>query len=390
MGLLDNTTHQQYYTGNDHGNYQFTSLDDVITQFQIAYVGEDKIISKVKRVDIAFHAQRALQELSFDTFKSTKSQQIDIPPSLVMKLPHDYVNYTKLSWTDSAGIKHPLYPTSSTSNPFQIRQDANGDYEFPQDAEEVFNGNFKYGLHSWVKSPDVTTFATFSKTEAIEEKVVFSHRSKTNIDGGTTTPSIFSYTQYVYQELDVSDKEYVTLSATGEAVNFASDGVGVLRVGLSTTPPDSYLAGYDTANPGPAGSLNTNISTFDLALDNGTPAYIEWTVAGNNTASQNLAGINVSSLSVVYVIAISYHDFTATNSTLTPTNNVDDISVVNSGTSNYLIASSGNETESSTWRSYKATTPSENQDDYQDDTYWPMDGSRFGLDPQHAQAKLLY
>ena len=43
-------------------------------------------------------------------------------------------------------------------------------------------------------------------------------------------------------------------------------------------------------------------------------------------------------------------------------------------------------TESSnTWDNYKGSTPSENQDDYQDDTYWPMNGERYGLDPQHAQ-----
>ena len=95
MGLLDCTTQQQYYQVNDYGNYQFTSLDDIITQFQIAYVGEDKIISKIKRADIAFHAQRAMQELSFDTFKSIKSQEIEVPATLQMILPQDYVNYTK-------------------------------------------------------------------------------------------------------------------------------------------------------------------------------------------------------------------------------------------------------------------------------------------------------
>jgi len=42
--------------------------------------------------------------------------------------------------------------------------------------------------------------------------------------------------------------------------------------------------------------------------------------------------------------------------------------------------------DTTTWSSYKSATPSENQDDYQDDTYWPMDGERYGLDPQHAQA----
>ena len=98
MGLLGDTTHQQYYQGNDFGNYQFTSLEDIINQFLVAYVGEEKIISKVSRTDIAFHAQRAMQELSFDTFKSIKSQQIDLPPSNVMILPHDYVNYTKVLW----------------------------------------------------------------------------------------------------------------------------------------------------------------------------------------------------------------------------------------------------------------------------------------------------
>jgi hypothetical protein len=110
MGLFDDTSHKDYYQGSNLGNYQFISLDDIITQFQIAYVGEGKIIPKIKRTDVAFHAQRALQELSFDTFKSIKSQQIELPPTLVMPLPHDYVNYTKLSWVDSSGIKHPSVP----------------------------------------------------------------------------------------------------------------------------------------------------------------------------------------------------------------------------------------------------------------------------------------
>ena len=42
MGLLDNQTQQEYYQGNNFGDYQFTSLDDIINQFMIVYVGEDK------------------------------------------------------------------------------------------------------------------------------------------------------------------------------------------------------------------------------------------------------------------------------------------------------------------------------------------------------------
>ena len=107
MGLLDNTTQQAYYDGNNHGNYQFTSLDNIINQFIIAYVGENKIIPKVKRTDVSFHAQRAMQELSFDTFKSCKAQEITVPATLQMWILQElnifYTLQVKLQ------IHHPIH-----------------------------------------------------------------------------------------------------------------------------------------------------------------------------------------------------------------------------------------------------------------------------------------
>ena len=128
MALL-NSTQQEYYNSNDFGNYQFVSLKDIINQFMLVYVGEDKIIPKAKRIDVAFHAQRALAELSFDTLKSVKAQEVTVPASLQMTLPQDYVNYTKISTVDSAGIKHLLYPISKTSNPQSSPlQDTDGNF----------------------------------------------------------------------------------------------------------------------------------------------------------------------------------------------------------------------------------------------------------------------
>jgi len=120
------------FNGNDSntrlGSYQFMPLSEIINNFMFTHVGEDKLIPKAQRTDVAFHAQRALAELSFDTFKSCKSQEIIIPPHLTMQLPHDYVNYVKLTTVDSAGIEHIIYPTSKTSNPRSIQQDADGTY----------------------------------------------------------------------------------------------------------------------------------------------------------------------------------------------------------------------------------------------------------------------
>lgn len=120
-----------YYTSltPNHGEYQFIALSEIITNFQATYVGDGKILESVLTADITFHAYRALQELSYDTFKSIKSQEIIVPATLQMILPHDYVNYTKISWVDFSGIKHILYPASKTSNPKKINQDPNGDYQ---------------------------------------------------------------------------------------------------------------------------------------------------------------------------------------------------------------------------------------------------------------------
>jgi len=126
MGLLDSTTSNAYYSGSDLGGYQFTSLDNVVDQFMIAYVGEGKIIPKMQKIDVAFFAQRALQELSFDTFKSTKAHEIVVPSTLAMPLPQDYVNYVKLTWSDASGIEHVIYPTSKTSNPSKLAQTEDG------------------------------------------------------------------------------------------------------------------------------------------------------------------------------------------------------------------------------------------------------------------------
>ena len=115
------------------GNYQFVTIEDVINNFMVVYTGEDKILSKVKRTDVQFHAMRALQELSYDTLKSVKSQEIEIPSSLTMIIPQDYVNYVKFTWSDSTGVEHIIYPASKTSNPKAIKQDADGHYSFDID-----------------------------------------------------------------------------------------------------------------------------------------------------------------------------------------------------------------------------------------------------------------
>jgi hypothetical protein len=98
-----------------HGDYSYTRLDDIINNFLIAYVGEGKLIPSIKRTDVIFHAKRGLQEFSYDTLKSIRSQELTVPDTLSLIIPQDYVNYVRLSYCDTQGVQHTIYPANLLS-----------------------------------------------------------------------------------------------------------------------------------------------------------------------------------------------------------------------------------------------------------------------------------
>jgi len=377
MGYLDNTSDQEYYQSGDYGGYQFISLDDIINQFQIMYVGEEKLISKARRADIAFHAQRALAELSFDTFKSFKSQQIDVPPSLTMILPHDYVNYTKVSYVDSAGIKHPIYPTKHTSNPFQVAQDSTGNYMFEGDGDQILqNGDFEGDLLTHWATSKVLDSSTDPATPLVTINsgvLEFTHISQQDSGG-----NYYGDAMHATQQLDVSGIDYLTISADGVAATASgSQSAGQLRFGLSTGKGDNNT--YPLNNPllNPAGAsenATSDIDIFDIA-------YLEW-IGATNTQEQ--AAIDVSEYDTIYAIVTSYIPLGAAS--LEAKNTIDNIKVLNTiGGDGTLMAESGNEIFSSTWNSYKSQTISENSiDDYRYEQHWLNPNERYGLDPTFA------
>ena len=227
MGLLDGTTQQTYYQGIDHGNYQFVSLEDIINQFMVVYVGDQKIINKTSRMDVAFHAQRALAELSFDTFKSVKTQEITLPPSLQMILPQDYVNYTKVLYSDSAGIKHPIYPTKHTQNPLVVEQHDDGRYRFREELDGVVNGDFDSDLtNGWNTSEAKSSGAwsgmglNFAETkynaDMIKDTIGVVNSS---LEFGQLWQTGFgvnnSHAYGAWQHIDVSSELLLNLTATG-------------------------------------------------------------------------------------------------------------------------------------------------------------------------------
>jgi hypothetical protein len=202
-----------------YGQYQFINVTDIINNFMVSYVGEGKIISKVRKADVAFHAQRAIQELSYDTFKSSKSQEIEVPPSLNMILPQDYVNYVKISWKDDGGAEKPMYPIRHTSNPLALLQDS--DYKYIFDS----NGNIQTSF-------DSNTWTDFKKSNADVSE--YSQAAENNIDNINATGSRFGLDPEMSQSNgsffidELKGTIYFSSNTFGRVVTlkYISDGLG--------------------------------------------------------------------------------------------------------------------------------------------------------------------
>ena len=160
MGLIDNTQ-ETYYTGSDFGGYRYISLEDIVNNFMFSYVGEGKIISKASRRDVVFHTKRAMQEFAYDVTKVEKIQEIEIPSTLSVPMPQDYVNYVSICWVDGAGVEHPIPRGRVTSSPSEpIVQDNEGDYTFNED-----------GSLSTSTSETVTNFSTIQPNLILESQM---------------------------------------------------------------------------------------------------------------------------------------------------------------------------------------------------------------------------
>ncbi len=331
-GISDRTYYTQDYR---HGSYQFVSLDNIIDQFMTVYVGDDKVINKASRTDVAFFAQRALAELSFDTLKSFKAFEIVVPASLSMILPRDYVNYTKLSWVDSSGIKHPLYSTRHASAPKKINVDADGDFLFSSggslidSGEIIINGNFNGTLSYWSQSIAATfdNGALETGFDAVDNKLV-----------GKELQQDQSVHQNIESKYQIQAGHKYTLTYT------ISD----------------YVSG--TVRPRLV-DLNGNHTHFTARTADGT--YTETVTAGQSDTIPNLE------------MGLTILNSSATLGNFT----IDNVSLVKQGL----------EDESTASKNYKANDPAENDnDDYDDETYWPHEGERYGLEPEHAQVNGSY
>lgn len=136
-------TNYQYYTNNGNvpedanwGSYQYVSLADIINNFILMYVGNDKLINNVDRWTILFHAKRAIQELNYDALRNIKVLEFEMGDDLKLVMPPDYINYVRISML-RGGVLFQLSENRSVMSATAYLQDNAGDIIFDSTGEVV-------------------------------------------------------------------------------------------------------------------------------------------------------------------------------------------------------------------------------------------------------------
>ena len=123
-------TEQAYYSSDANwGSYQYVSINDIVNNFMLNNVGDDKLVNNTQRHLVLFYAKEAVKELTFDSFREVSALEFIVQDDLKMILPHDYVNYVRLS-LEVDGVLFPMSENLSEITAQIYIQDSNGDLTF--------------------------------------------------------------------------------------------------------------------------------------------------------------------------------------------------------------------------------------------------------------------
>lgn len=136
------TNYQYYQNGGslpedaNWGSYQYIQLDDLVDNYIHTFTGNGQIVNNIPRYKIRSIAKMIIRELSQDAFKEVKVVNETIDENLRMALPHDYVNWVRVSLYQD-GVLRPMNENPQILSSSQYTRDSNGDLLFDVDGNVI-------------------------------------------------------------------------------------------------------------------------------------------------------------------------------------------------------------------------------------------------------------
>lgn len=103
-----------YQNEGNFGSYQYISLSQLVNNFMLEQIGDDRLLSNVKRYNVLQHFKRGIQEFNYDSLREVKVVELELSDALLLTLPHDFVSYVRVSVVGEDGLLRPLSKDSRT------------------------------------------------------------------------------------------------------------------------------------------------------------------------------------------------------------------------------------------------------------------------------------
>lgn len=136
---MANITPHDYHTDiTKHGSYQYVPLKDIVNDMWLNTQEDDSILKNVRRYRILNKVKDAIRKHNKQVFKDILAMEITVPDDLSFVLPHDFVDYVRVSLivTDPVTGSFRLQPLNINNNiqtAVGYLQDNNWDILFDQD-----------------------------------------------------------------------------------------------------------------------------------------------------------------------------------------------------------------------------------------------------------------
>ena len=144
MGYI---TNYNYYLNDgvvpkskNHGSYQYISLPDIINNYMLIYVGNDKIVDNVQKHTVRFHAKQAIKELNYNAFRNIKVLETTVGSDLKLIMPAGYVDYVRIS-LESNGVLFPLSENTKPMSASSYLRDNNNELLFDNTGEVIYGSS---------------------------------------------------------------------------------------------------------------------------------------------------------------------------------------------------------------------------------------------------------
>tara|TARA_R100000951_G_scaffold69939_2_gene58879 strand:+ start:2268 stop:3191 length:924 start_codon:yes stop_codon:yes gene_type:complete len=209
----------QYYenggaapTDKNWGSYQYVLLEEIVNTYMLMHTGNHSLVNNEERFKIIFHAKRAVQELNYDAFKEIKALELDVESSLRYILPHDYVNWVRVSMYKD-GCLYPLVENIQAQSAKAYLQNNNGDILFDE------SGNILKPENSEI---DKERLAGTKKSIYLNEGSIYHGREGKCVDGCW----YFDYTvgsRYGLNTETANQNPNFTIDKKSGVINFSSD-----------------------------------------------------------------------------------------------------------------------------------------------------------------------